>query len=379
MLRLAVTLCVAGLVLARRHEIPEGEEFCFYSELGLNPDAETPHKDSEIKTAYRKLSREYHPDLHPGDTEKEMRFLRVQKAYRVLGDRLQRKIYDLTGHEGLRRYEEEKNRPEGMRQGFMPFFGQSGSGRDMKVPFTVSLEQIYNGETLTLNVKKNKVCSRCRGSGAHSKEHFKPCAVCDGRGHRVVAQQFGPFVQHVKQPCESCSGKGKIPTKSCPICGGKKIRNMVVPLELLLERGLPESHEVKFELEGDETPDQLPGDLVLVVSSAPHPVFRRDGHDLHITMKLTLLESLIGFRKAVTHLDGRQVVVSHVGVTAPGTRRQIKGEGMPVHHVPSDRGALHVTFEVDFPRVLTGAQNKAIDAAFGNDRPASYRPRAPAD
>jgi len=343
----------------RRDDIPADENFCYYSELELDAEPEVPHKDSDIKAAFRKLSRLYHPDLNRGNEEANARYVRIQKAHRVLGDRILRKVYDIAGVEGVRRYEEERNRPEGMRNQMGMFMRQS-TPTNSRLKMKVDLDKIYNGESIVVSLKKNKICAKCRGTGAFSKEHFKPCSVCKGEGHTVVQQQFGPFIQNVQRPCDACRGKGKVPTKSCPVCRGKGTRHMAVPLDVLLERGLPENHEVKFELEADETPDELPGDLILEISTNPHPVFRRDGNDLHTVVRLTLLESLIGFRKVITHLDDRRVAVSHRGMTPPGTVRKVFGEGMPIHHVPSDRGDLYVKYEVDFPTSLSEEQRQVI-------------------
>merc|ERR1711976_167716 len=112
----------------------------------------------------------------------------------------------------------------------------------------------------------------------------------------------------------------------------------------------------KFEMEADESPDILPGDVIFKIHSQPHSTFRREGNDLHMVMKITLLEALVGFEKSVTHMDERQVEISRTAVTPHGYKKTIRGEGMPVHNVPSEKGNLIVTFEVIFPKTITPEQ-----------------------
>ena len=190
-----------------------GDDFCYYTILGLEPDPEIPHPESVVIKAYRKLSREYHPDRAGNNPQRQATYLKIQRAYEVLGDRRLRKVYDLAGHEGVKKYEEEKNRPEGMRQqGMFPFgffHQESDRGETKQIEVGVNLEKIYNGETITINVQKNKLCSRCKGSGAFSKEHFKSCGACGGKGHTMKQMRMGPFVQHVQQTLRCVPRQGE--------------------------------------------------------------------------------------------------------------------------------------------------------------------------
>lgn len=380
----SLLLVASAVVYARRELVDEADKYCYYTELGFNPDADPLPTAADIKKAYRTLSRTYHPDLAGTDEEKRQRYARIQTAYRVLGDVRLRKVFDLMGHDGVKKYEDEKNRPE-QAGGFHPFFGRPASDRGptSKLRLKVPLNKVYNGDSFTLKLNKNKICSRCKGSGAHSKEHFRACKKCKGEGFTMENVQFGPFVQQMKQPCGACGGKGKIPSKPCPLCNGRKVVKREVPIDLLLERGMPEGHEITFELEGEESPDQLPGDLVVTVHTAEHETFQRDGNNLKTRVKLNIVESLIGFRKAIKHLDDRVVILSHRGLTAPGTTRRVAGEGMPVHNVPSDRGDLFVTYDVEIPSELTPDQRRLVEASFPPRPPPGGRPFpttvAPAD
>jgi DnaJ-related protein SCJ1 len=131
-----------------------------------------------------------------------------------------------------------------------------------------------------------------------------------------------------------------------------------------IERGMASDVEIRFERESEQSPGITPGDVIFKIKAAGHPRLRRDRDDLHTDLRLTLREALIGFSKTIKQLDGRDVVVEHDGVTQPFEVRQIKGEGMPVHGVPSQRGVLHVRFIVDLPPSLSPAQADAIRANF---------------
>jgi DnaJ-class molecular chaperone len=127
-------------------------------------------------------------------------------------------------------------------------------------------------------------------------------------------------------------------------------------LEVLIEQGMPEGHEVTFEMEADESPDVLPGDVTFKIISQPHHLFKRNGDDLSMVMKITLLEALVGFKKTFRHMDDHEVEVSRMEVTPHGHVMIVKDEGMPKHNVPSEVGVLRITFEVIFPRRLTSQQ-----------------------
>lgn len=335
--------------------VAAAEDMDFYEVLELPLREESTL--SEIKASFRHLSRKWHPDLHGGSEEASARYQRITRANDVLSNPKLRKVFDLAGHEGLRKFEEEQRQPQGQRGGFFDFFGGRSStrGENSRHQLEVGLDDFYNGNTIQVNINKQKVCSRCKGSGAFSPSDFTKCRRCGGSGH--VLQQMG-FLQ-MQQPCDKCGGTGKMVSKKCPVCEGKKVVRANSRLELTIDPGAPNGHEVVFEMEGDQTPGVLPGDVTLELRARPHPQFVRDGNDLHTSMRITLLEALIGFSKNLRHMDDRDAVVAHVGVTQPGEVRGVKGEGMPFHNVPSERGVLHVKFDVVMP-LLDPAKRDAL-------------------
>lgn len=352
---LLAVLCFATTVRA------DDDEEDYYAILELPEREDASEKD--IKKMFRKLSKQYHPDVNAGE-EARQKYVQVNKAYEVLSDKRKRKIYDMKGVQGLKQLEASQNNPNaGMMDPFMRMFGMGGGGggvnkgQNQQMTVEVPLSDVYNGASHKLTINKQKLCKRCRGTGAASKDDFTKCSQCKGQGQVVQRIQLAPgFVQQMQQPCPKCSGTGKMIKKKCPTCGGNKVVRGDSVLELEVERGVPEGHSVTFEMESDQSPDVIPGDIVIVLKTKEDPNFVRKGDDLETTMRLTLREALLGFTKSIRHMDGRQVEVSQKGITPFGTRLRIAGEGMPKHNVPSEKGDLFVTLEFDLPQRLSAAQ-----------------------
>jgi len=177
----------------------------------------------------------------------------------------------------------------------------------------------------------------------------------------MTVQQLGPgFNVQMQSACDQCGGKGTIPKSVCPICGGAKLQNEAKELEALVERGMADGAELVFPRASEQSPDTVPGDVILTLKQQGHPRFRRSGHDLHYEQTITLKEALLGFRTLITHLDGRNVELKMDGVTPPEYVKVLRGEGFPVHNFPADRGDLHVRFTVKFPQTLTEQQKDGI-------------------
>ena len=344
-------------------------ELDFYEVLELPEKEDSTEKD--IKSNFRRLSKQYHPDLH-GESTRE-KYQLVQRANEVLSDRRKRKVYDIKGEEGLKQYEASER---GGGNGGMPddpflrmFFGGGGGqggggankGANNNMLLVVNLEDLYNGASHTLKLNKQRICKKCRGTGADSKEDFQVCSTCKGTGHTIQRIQIMPgFVQQAQAPCTACGGKGKTVKKKCTQCKGKKVARVDQTLGIEIEPGSPENFELVYDMEADQNPDQIPGDVTFTLSSAPHRLFTRKGKDLEMTMPLNLREALLGFSRTFRHMDDREVEVDEDGVVQFGQKRVLKGEGMPVHHVPSEKGDLTLTYEVNFTVSLTSEQQRDI-------------------
>jgi len=308
----------------------------------------------------------YHPDKNPGDENAQKSFQAVARAYEVLSDGEKKQVYDLEGEEGLENLEKGGQRGGSMNP-FDMFFGggqQQGGrrkGPDAQVEVEVTLEDLYNGGERRARIGRNIICPKCKGSGAKDGATQK-CKACGGRGVRMVNQQMAPgFVVQMQETCPECNGKGQTFKTKCPHCQGKRVIPDEKELVGHIEKGMPSDGEIRFPRESEQTPGVTPGDVLFKLKQSHHDRFRRAGDDLHHEMHLSLREALLGFTRTVRHLDARDVVVKHDGVTQPFEVRKVANEGMPVHNFPSQKGTLHVKFIVDLPKTLSGEQKAALD------------------
>eukprot|EP00771_Trimastix_marina_P000637 gnl/Trimastix_PCT/166.p2 GENE.gnl/Trimastix_PCT/166~~gnl/Trimastix_PCT/166.p2 ORF type:complete len:403 (-),score=100.38 gnl/Trimastix_PCT/166:287-1495(-) len=353
----------------------------YYDILGVNPD--TPAND--IKKAYLKLARKYHPDKNPGDPTAAERFKDLANAYEVLSDPDKKRIYDQFGEEGLKE-------GGGMGGGasatdfFDSIFGGGlfGGGRrrgprkgdNVVQPIRLSLEELYRGCNKRMQLTKQVICPTCQGKGSNKPDAVKTCEACRGRGIRMVIHQLAPgFVQQSQERCQECGGQGEIIRQKdrCPRCRGQKTIEERKILEVGVDAGMSHREKIVFQGEGDQTPDLAPGDVIFVIEEKPHPVFQHDGMDLHMKHTLSLSEAMCGFTMSVRTLDGRTLLISsrEGEVIKPGTVRGIYNEGMPRKGSPFEKGRLFVHFDVAYPepQELTPERRALIERCF---------PRAPA-
>jgi len=358
----------------------------FYDLLGVSRDAQ----EGEIKKAYRKLAMQYHPDKNPGNPEAEHKFKEVSTAYEVLANAEKRELYDKFGEEGLRE--------GGGGGGFSPEdifaqffgggrgfgFGGGGGGRgqrerrgeDLVHPLKVTLEELYNGKTSKLAIQKRVLCSECNGKGSKNPNAVKKCDTCRGAGVKVTLRQIAPgMVQQMQQTCTDCRGEGEIlkDKDRCGKCHGQKVIQEKKILEIYVDKGMKHGQKIVHSGEGDQAPDIIPGDIVIVLQQKEHATFKRDGDDLFMEANLTLLEALCGFELAVTHLDGRVLKVkSQPGeVVTPGDIKCADGEGMPHYKNPFEKGRLIIRFGVTFPksRTITPEQAKVLEKLLPKPKP----------
>lgn len=339
-----------------------------YEILGLS-DLGEEATEKDIKRQFRTLSKQFHPDLNPTE-EARRRFSEINRANEILSDKKKRKMYDMRGEEGLKQLEkanEQQHRHDPFGGMFGGLFGgqqqQQVKGQNSQLDVEIPLEDIYNGKTHKLTITKQKVCKKCKGSGAAPGSKFKVCSHCQGQGHIVQRIQLAPgFVQQAQQTCPHCGGKGKEVKNKCPDCRGNKVVKGESTLELEVERGMKDGHQVVFEMEADQSPDLIPGDVILVIKTKNNNLFKRRGDDdLDTTVKMTMREALLGFSKTITHMDGHTVDVSRSGVTQYDTVVRIPGEGMPKHNTPSFKGDLYVTYQFDLPSRLTAEMREVLD------------------
>ncbi|KAH9945316.1 DnaJ-domain-containing protein [Epithele typhae] len=344
-------------------------ETALYDLLGVSPSA----TEDDIKKAYRKKFLR-HAIQNPDDPNAGTRFQEMAAAYEILVSAETRELYDTYGTEGMSRGGGGGGGggfPGGMDPAdlFAELFGASmnfdfgpgsrgprrSKGQDTNIPYEVTLEDLYNGKTVKMNMEKEVVCNTCKGTGAKGSAKPKPCVKCDGKGWTNVTTALGPqrLGTH-RATCTECDGHGeKIREKDrCKKCKGNKTVKEKNRQEIYVERGMSDRQRIVLAGAGDEEPGIPPGDVIFTLKISAHESFERSGNDLLTTVHITLSEALLGFsRILLTHLDGRGVrVTSPPGkIIKPGDSIILRGEGMPQYKTPDHKGNLYVILEVDMP------------------------------
>ncbi|RDB26150.1 DnaJ subfamily A member 2 [Hypsizygus marmoreus] len=333
-----------------------------YDVLGVSPDA----SEAEIRKAYMKKAKEHHPDKNINNPEANEKFQEMAAAYEILNDPQTREAYDTRGMDGLR----GRGGSPGMDPAdlFAQFFGASMFGFDPAGPgmrrqgkgaeeiqHDVTLEDLYNGKSVKMNMEREAVCAQCHGSGARGNAKPKPCATCEGKGFTIVLTQVSPSrMGSSRVQCHSCLGTGeKLKEKDrCKKCKGEKTVTEKKRHEIFIEKGMTDRQRIVLAGAGDEEPGYPAGDVVFVLRAKPHHSFERSGNDLLTHVTITLSEALFGFsRILVTHLDGRGIEVT----SPPGKIIKaddsivLRGEGMPIYKRLNEKGDLYVILSIEMP------------------------------
>ena len=333
----------------------------YYKVLGVDKNAS---KD-EIKKAYRTLVRTKHPDK--GGSEEE--FQEIQLAYDTLSDENKRKVYDEYGEEGIK----EGMTGEEPRDIFDIFTGGGGKNVKRKTKsvlqeMVVSLEDIFVGKEKYLEIKRYRICKKCKGNGSKDPNANTKCPGCNGKRVKLVIQRMGNTILQSQQTCPDCRGEGYIIKNEdkCEACNGQKVNQESKMLKILLDKGAPDGKRYTFEGESDEMPGYDPGDVIIEIRIKKHDVFERSGADLTMKADISLLEALTGFQLLITHLDGRKVLInSKKGeIIKPGMMKTVKECGMPFYDHPTRFGNLYIRFNVHFPKSLKEAQKDALQHLF---------------
>lgn len=342
-------LLLSGVALAAEDD--------YYKVLGVPRSA----TKAEIRSQFRKLSKQFHPDVYGGADANE-KYAAISEAHEVLSDETKRKKYDQFGKDGL------KEQPGFGGDPFGNFFNQGGpgfqqeeqKGDSINLKIKVSLEDIYLGRELSFSIVKKVICAHCRGSGADHPDDSAKCDMCDGRGIYVRRVQVAPgFIQQVQSMCPKCNGKGKIIKSNCHVCGGKKLMDDLDTFKVHIEKGTPAHHNITVHNAGGDYIEKLSSDIIVQVTDKEHPFFRRvNTSDLRAEVKISLKEALLGFSKKIRHLDGHYVSVREMGVTQPNQERKLPGEGLPKHDYSSEYGDLIVVFKVAIPEVFSDRQKE---------------------
>jgi molecular chaperone DnaJ len=334
----------------------------YYEILGVSKSATA----DDIKRAYRKLTRKYHPDANPGDADAEKRFKEINEANDVLSDPDKRARYDQFGFVG----EAPPQGAEGFGGDFFGFGdifenffgGVSGSrggnpnaprrGSDLEMTMRVTLETAYRGATREVEIPREENCPHCDGLGAEPGSKVTTCAACGGKGQveRVANTPFGRMVQVV--PCTACGGRGKTIEVPCSKCGGSKRIRRNRKLEVKIPPGVDSGTRLRISGEGEAGMNGgSAGDLYILLDVSADSRFQRDGADLHVRVDIEIPQAVLGASVSVPTFEGNETLDVPAG-TQPGSVLRIKNRGMPKLR-GSGNGDLHIHVRVNVPKNLS--------------------------
>jgi molecular chaperone DnaJ len=343
----------------------------YYKTLGVDKKATA----EDIKKAYRKLARQYHPDRNPDDKQSEARFKEISQAHDVLGDPEKRAQYDSGagpggGFGGFGNFDFDG---ASMGDILSNLFGGSTSGRrvrtqpraergaDLEAQVSISFDQAVSGAQVPLQVPMRTTCPTCRGTGAKPGTTPTVCPRCEGRG--IEPQGQGMF--SISRPCSQCGGAGTIIEDPCPTCQGAGAVRTVKRMRVNIPAGVRDGSRVRLAGKGEPGRNGgPPGDLYLITHVSPSPLFTRKGDNLEVEVPLSIPEALRGAEVQVPTLNGTKTLRVRPG-TAHGTVQRLRGEGPPKlgsgTGSPPARGDIHYRFVIDVPQHLSKDQESAVE------------------
>ena len=366
----------------------------YYEVLGIAKNA----SDDEIKSAYRKLAKKYHPDLNPDKKEAEDKFKEVAEAYEILSDKDKKGRYDQFGHAGV-----DPNYGAG-GGGFGGFggggvdlgdlfgdlfgggFGGFGGGSrranpnaprrggDIRVSLVLTFMEAVHGCKKTVSVNRQGQCEECSGTGAAKGTSPETCTECRGSGY-VTVQQRTPFgVMQSNQPCSRCGGKGKIIKSPCSKCHGSGKTSTSKRVEVNVPAGIDDDQSMRLQGLGDAGSNNGPaGDLIVIVTVRPDTLFEREGYDVHVTVPLTYSQAVLGAQVVVPTIDGKVEYTVPEG-TQSGTTFRLRGKGIQYVNGRS-RGDQYVKVILETPRKLNKTQREALKTFEDSLKEENYEQR----
>ena len=348
----------------------------YYDVLGLSRGA----SDDEIKKAYRKLAKKYHPDLNPDDKKAETNFKEVNEAYAVLSDKDKKARYDQFGHAGV----DESGGFGGGGFGGMDvdlgdifgsffgggssFFGGGGGGArrngpqrgaDIEQRIELTFEQAAKGTKLDLNISRYENCSECGGSGAKKGTSPETCSVCGGRGSVNTVKRTMLGMMQTTAPCTACGGKGQIIKEKCSSCNGSGQERKTKKINIKVPAGIDHGQTITLRGEGHRGKNGGPsGDVYVTIFIKPDKIFTRNGFDVYCKMPITFIEATLGAEIDVATLHGKVNLKIPEG-TQNGTKFRLRGEGIERLR-GNGRGDQIVEVVVEVPKKLNSNQKKKL-------------------
>ena len=372
----------------------------FYKIIGVSKGA----TQEEVKKAYRKLARKWHPDINPGNKEAEQKFKEISEAYDIIGSEKKRKLYDEFGEEGLqagfdaekaRQYQQRSSSQQqgqaatgqefGQYESYEDIFGdvfgfggraggfrttRASRGRDIEHDMTIELISALKGFQTELSMQMVRECRGCGGSGTDPSSRISPCPTCGGSGRLNVAE--GPM--HFTKPCAQCHGHGKI-GKPCAQCGGSGQIVGTERIKVVIPPGVKEGSKVRVAGKGEPGLNGgQPGDLYLIIHVKAHPFLKREGDDLCMEVPVTVREAMAGGTITIPTIDGT-VKVKVPPKSQSSQTLKLKGKGA-ARVKSKQRGNLMVKLIVKVPQtdnreILEGAEK--MDRYYKEDVRAKIR------
>lgn len=355
----------------------------YYEVLGVSKTA----SDEELKKAFRKLAKQYHPDLHPDDAEAEMKFKEINEAYEVLSDKEKRARYDQFGFAGV-----DPNYGAGQGGagyggytsyggGFNDFgdifesffgggFGGTSSrsnvnaprrGQDIRVSATISFMEACKGTKANIRFSHFEKCSDCGGSGAKAGTSATTCPDCNGTGTVRINQRTPLGMFQTTKTCERCGGKGKVIKEVCPGCSGQGRVKKTLTREIEIPAGIDDGQTLKVSGAGDCGFNGGPsGDLNVRIVVKPDDIFEREGYDIYTEIPISYMQATLGDEITVPTIDGKVKYKVPEG-TQTGTTFRLKGKGIKRLY-RTERGDHYVTVKVEIPKNLTKKQADLLRA-----------------
>ena len=345
----------------------------YYDILGVSKSA----SEDEIKKAYRKVARECHPDLNPGDKGKERQFKEANEAYEVLSDSQKKPLYDQYGHAGV-----DPNYGAGRGGGFGDFgfgdidlgsifesffggFGGGGranaprKGESIRASLILGFEEAAFGCEREVEVTRVEPCGDCGGSGAAKGTEAETCSQCKGAGQVRTATRTPMGVISSTGACPSCNGRGRVIKSPCPSCKGNGAVRRRIAITVKAPAGIDDGQTFPLRGQGNAGANGGPsGDVLVTVSVRPHPLFIREGTTVHSEMTVTFAQAALGCELEVPTLDGKVKYTVPEG-TQPGTIFRLRGKGIPGLNGRA-RGDQLVHMVVDVPKHLSKKQKDAL-------------------
>ncbi|WP_102959767.1 molecular chaperone DnaJ [Mangrovicella endophytica] len=346
----------------------------YYELLGVSKTCD----EKTLKSAFRKLAMQYHPDKNPGNAEAEVKFKELGEAYEVLKDPQKRAAYDRFGHAAFQNggaggagfrgdfassmadiFDDIFGEMMGQRRAGRQAGGSSGRerGSDLRYNMEITLEEAFTGKTAEIGVPTTIQCEECNGTGAKAGSAPKACPTCGGIGRIRAAQGFFS----IERTCPTCAGRGEIISNPCEHCHGEGRLPEERNLSVNIPAGIEDGTRIRLAGEGEAGLRGGPaGDLYIFLSVKPHEFFQRDGADLFCKVPLSMTTAALGGAFEVTTLDGNATRVKVPEGTQTGKQFRVRSKGMPVLR-SQQTGDLFIQVTVETPQNLSRRQRELLE------------------